>query len=171
MVLLGGHTSVGQFIPENPWYLQFSSRSLIKPTLSEGKLWYMHHTYGASLSDLFIFADDPDLYERLVISEIRKLSIDELAHLYLFTDTTDDGCYLMSIGPSPTNRAKPEMKFSSPSIFEECCTRILKGSIARLRFHNMLRSEQSRAAFVEMILTSRREEDGFVREKTVTGSS
>jgi len=117
----------------------------------------MHHTYGASLKNLFLFADAPKLYEGVVIREIRKLSVDGLFHLSLSIDIISGGCcYLISTGPSPTNRAEPEMKFSSPYIVRECCRRILEDDVEQLkRFHDTLRNKQSTSAFADVILGHR----------------
>jgi len=113
----------------------------------------MHRTYGASPRDLFAFAHTPELYEEVVIDEIRKLSVDGLARLFRWADTASDSCcYLSSTGPSPTDRARPEVKFSSPYIFRECCRRILRDDIEQLRsFHDLLRNKQSTTAFAARI--------------------
>jgi len=113
----------------------------------------MHHTYGASLRSIFLFTNAPELYEKLVIDEVQKLSADRLSHVLLCADTASDDChYLMSTGPSSTNRAQPEVTFSSPYIFGEYRRRILKDDVEKLRsLANRLRSEQSTTAFVGMI--------------------
>jgi len=113
----------------------------------------MHQMYGTSLRNLFVFANAPELYGQLVNEAIQELSADRLSHVLLCADTASDDChYLMSTGPSSTNRAQPEVTFSSPYIFGECRRRILKDDVEKLRsLANRLHSEQSTTAFVGMI--------------------
>lgn len=129
VVLFGSTPSVGQRTPEDPQYLHFYSRYLIESVPpSEKKLWYLHTTYGASLKSLFIFAGQPDMYRAVVIDEIDKLSVEGFARLlHSAGNASDNSYYLMSTGPMPTDRTKPEWKVASPHIVEECFRQAVHG--------------------------------------------
>ena len=82
----------------------------------------MNVTYGASLRNLFAFADTVDTYNEVVISKIKKLSSKKLRKLLLSADDSPDNShYLMSAGPMPSDRTTPERKAISQYVLEECC--------------------------------------------------
>jgi len=127
----------------------------------------MHLAYGASLRSLFAFANTPDIYHALVLSETKGLSTDGLANLLLFPGTTADDChYLTSTGPLSADRTELDRKVASQYIFGECCRQILRDGVKQLRrFYDMLRNEPRTAASAGMIFEHRAHQ--FLREGRV----
>ena len=117
----------------------------------------MHVTYGASLMNLFAFADTARAYDRNVISEIEGLSANKLRRLLLSADDSPyNSHYLMSTGPMPNDRTVPERKVISQHVLEECCSRIIKDDVKMLgKLHEVLRNDQSTAASAGMIFKYR----------------
>jgi len=131
----------------------------------------MHFTYGASLKNLFAFADTVDTYGQEVISEIEKLSAKKFRKLLLSADDSPySSPYLMSMGPMPSDRTEPERKVISQYVLEECCKRILKDDIKRLRrLHGVLRNDKSTAASAGMIFKYRAHQ--YLREGRILNLS
>ena len=148
---------VDYLYPGSPPYLHSSSSSLISPTLSEEQLWHLHVTYGASPRDLFVYAGNPLVYQEVVRNQITTRSPDQFRKLLTSTDDCPDNShYLISTGPSPTDRTTPERKVISKHVLEECCREILKDDVEWLRIlYEALHSEKSFATSAGMIFEHR----------------
>ena len=121
--------------------------------MSEERLWNLHATYGASLRNLFVYANRPDSYHKVVISEIEKLSAEKLRKLLSSADDSPDNShYLMSTSPMPHDRTEPKRKVISQDVLGECCKRVLKDDAEELKkLYDMLRGEKSMAASAGMV--------------------
>jgi hypothetical protein len=158
VVLSGSAPGVSQSAPGDSRYLHFHSRSLngwAPP--SETELWYLHERYGASLRDLFVFANNPRRYHERVVSEIKKLSPSGLTELLKSADgSTDDSHYVMSTGPLPTDRTRAERRIASPYILEKCCELVLRNRVEEIsELFNMLKNEQAGSAAAGVVFEYR----------------
>ena len=167
VVVFRGPPSVGQFITGHSWHLPFCRRSLVNLTVSEEKLWHMHVTYGASVRNLFEFADMVDAYNKKIISEIERVSAKGLDKLLFSSDDSPyNSNYLMLTGPMPSDRTAPERKVISQYVLEECCRRILKDDVEELGWlHGVLRNGRGTAASAGMIFKYRAHQ--YLREGMV----
>ena len=104
-----------------------------------------------------MYANRPDSYRKVVISEIEKLSAKKLRRLLLSADDSpNDSHYLMSTSPLPHNRTMPERRVVSQYILGECCRRILRDDVEQLRgLHEVLCDDQSTATSAGMIFKYR----------------
>jgi hypothetical protein len=154
MALFGGAPSVGRFTPGNSSCLHFYSRSLIGPhTPSEKELWYLHQKYGASFRDLIVYAKNPEGYDDTVNAKIRGLPRQGLIRLYT---SADNSHFLVSTGPSPSDRTKPERKIASSHILEECCRIVLWNRAEEIRkFFDTLKTEPTMSAAAGMVFEYR----------------
>jgi hypothetical protein len=120
-------------------------------------MWYLYHVYGASLRNLVLRAGNRDMYRERVTAEIGKLSPRGLTTLLLYANNaTDSSHYLMSTGPSPADRTKPERKIASPHILEECCKKVFGNRVELLReFYYALHSEPATSAAAGMVFEYR----------------
>ncbi|KAF9645194.1 hypothetical protein BDM02DRAFT_681763 [Thelephora ganbajun] len=101
-------------------------RSLIELVASEKKLLDFHRTYGASLESLFRFFEDPACYGELVTREAKKLSSSDSYKVFQYAaDTPDISDYLISTGPLPDDRTRPERKIASKFVLEKICARVI----------------------------------------------
>ncbi|KAF9646282.1 hypothetical protein BDM02DRAFT_3271061 [Thelephora ganbajun] len=94
-------------------------RSLIEPAPpSEKKLSYMHYMYGASLKDLFLFAERPEHYDNLINDEVARMSSPwEFYNLLRFANNaTENFGHLASTMPLPDDRTSPERNLASKHI-------------------------------------------------------
>ena len=118
--------------------LTFPSRPLISTLTSEEELWYLHAMYGASLRDLFLYADRQDAYNKIVTSEINQLSPNGLTELL---SAISNSHYLVTTGPLPNDRTRAERKISSPYIVGEFCRLILRNRVEMMKDrYNKLRT-------------------------------
>jgi len=154
MVLFRSSPSVGQLASRDPQYLHLNSRSLINPALSEKKLWDLHIKYGASLRNLFLFANNPKHYKHLIKTQAKQLSPWDL--IKLLRGVTDPTCdYLISTRPLPTNRARPERKVASEYILKVICKHTLQDQLKEIRtLYNTLQSRPATSAAAGMVFKS-----------------
>ena len=71
--------------------------------MSEKQVRYLHHTYGAFLNGLFVYAEVPDKYDNLFTSEIDKLSALGLTRTPVPRQGPNNSHYLTSTDLSPTD--------------------------------------------------------------------
>ena len=128
----------------------FPSRHLISTPPSEKELWHLYITYGASLRSLFLYADRPGTYDEKVVSEICSLSPNVLRGLLLSTrEATNSSYYLVTTGPLPNDRTKPETKIASPYVFAEFCRLILMDRVEVMEdYYNALRLAPTAAGMI-----------------------
>ena len=127
----------------------------------------MHLTYGASLGDLSVYADTPDLYERVVRHEIAWRLPEDFRDLLLSAaGSPHDSRYLMSTGPMPNNRTEPERTVISQYVLGECCKRILRDDVKQLRrLYEVLRNARDMTASAGMVFKHRAHQ--YLREGRV----
>lgn len=90
----------------------------------------MHRKYGASLRDLFLFANAPAEYDNLVESQLATLSLENMYHLLRGTiEPSDNSHLLISTGPSEDDRGTAERKLASHYLLERICERVFGGRI------------------------------------------
>ena len=89
--------------------------------------------YGASLRNLFLYADRQDTYNEIITSEINQLSPTGLTELLFAGRTTSGSHYLMTTGPLPNDRSRPERKIASPYVFAEFCRLILGDRVEMMK--------------------------------------
>lgn len=159
MVLFRSASSVSQSTPGSQRYLlRFCSRFLVESVPpSEKGLWYLHFTYGASPGNLFLFADRPHRYDKVVISEINKLSPSDFTKLVRSVDNATDGShYLISTGPLSSDRTMSERKVASSYILGECCKKIFGDRVEEIKkLYDTLRNEPTTSTTARMIFQYR----------------
>ena len=113
-----------------------------------------------------MFADRPDAYRREVLSEICELSPERLNNLLRSANNAIEGPLLVSTGPSPRDRTKPEGAFASQYVLEECCERILKGEVEQMKtMFDMLYEQPDSSTITGMLFEHRAHR--FLREGRV----
>jgi len=111
----------------------FPSRPLISTLLVEEELWHLYATYGASPKSLFSYSGTPGTYDEIVTSEINQLSPNGLAELLSTNKATDNSHLLVTTGPLPNDRTRPERKMTSLHIFAEFCRLTLGNRVEMMK--------------------------------------
>jgi len=113
--------------------------------------------YGASLGNQLLLADRPDIYHQKVITEIKKLSPDDLSKLFVSAKNVTDGSHLlMATGPLPNSRREPERKITSPYVLTEICSEVLKNRVEMMRgFYDTLHVTPTTSVAAGMVFEHR----------------
>jgi len=69
----------------------------------------------------------------MVTSKIVRLSPDEFARLLWTDEATEDSIPLITVGPMPNDRTRPERKIASPHIFAEFCRITLNNRVEMMK--------------------------------------
>ena len=167
MVLCRSAPDVSQFTVGDSQHLHFHSRSLIGLVASEKELWNLHHIYGASFRNLIDFAHRPNVYDRMVNEEMRKLlPLDFTKLLINCNEPTGGSRLLISTRPLPTDRTGPETTVASTYILKRICERVLGNRVEEMReLYEALRNNQATAPAARMVFEYRVHQ--FLREKRV----
>jgi hypothetical protein len=119
------------------------SRSLINPKMSERDLLYLHSPRGSSLRMLTNFFDNPDGYKASVDREVAKISYDDLWSLFKNPiDRSEASHFLVSTGPSESDRTKHSRWPTSDYAVEAICRDVFKNKADKIReLYDMVRGE------------------------------